>query len=690
MIEIRTTIWDKYYNLISALSRHSLFPDVFFKRILVGKVFLLCVGLLFGTVGSAFPDPGFPDPDQRIVPLDEDVYRYLRGMALEAGVLPPSSSLPYPRAEVQSELRRILAGGNRSEGNLPDEGTWGSAEGSSPEANAPSSSIHSSGTTSSLPLSSRSNAPISSINLSGVSSINLSGATQAAWEGIRGYLSQKPFYAEEDQGTQGFAFYPDLRIHVEGYLHSNRTCDQWAYGFHDRKPLIGLLLDTSFFDSLSLYIDLTVQKDPFQVGGDPDNYTNLLTSPSQFDLNMPYRAGLSWGGRHWNLWLGRDRLSWGNGRSGNLLLSDADLYHEGVRFTTWWDRFKFTFLLLGLESWRMETDEKGNPYPWPDASATTLEEKLLLAPEKFKMFLAHRLEFNLRSNLRLTLNESIVYGGKYPDLRVFNPLIVYHSFYIKEWANSLMTIELDWVPFPGVYLYGQYAQDQLSTLFEKETYGKDEEPNAMGYLVGFELQQLVGSPDARFKNTGFKTGSETQGNSREGQGAGSSGKAWLRAGYEFVKTDPWLYIRETPYVSFFSTRRVHSEARKAVLGDKNYYFLHTPLGYQYGPDVVVNTIWISYEVPERYRWFLEYSLILKGENEVTSRFLTGDVAWDLHTPSGTPDVRNIVTFGVVYTVSPKVTVLMEPSFVYNGNLYHEAGRKALDFQLVLGIRYRER
>ena len=552
--------------------------------------------------------PVFPDQGPRIVPLEEELYRYLRGMALEAGVLPPSSSLPFPRGEVESELGRII-----SNSELP-----------------------------------------------------LSEASQAAREAIKRYLSRKPFYAEGAEGTNGFAFYPDLRINAEGYLHTNRDYERWAYGFHDRKPFVGLLMDGSFFDSLSLYIDVTVQKDPFQAGGDPDNYTNLLTSPSHFDLNMPYRAGMSVGGRHWNLWLGRDRLSWGNGRTGNLLLSDADLYHEGLRFTTFWERFKFTFLLLGLESWRLDSDERGNPYPWPDTGAQNPS-----GPERFKMFLAHRLEFNLRSNLRLTLNESIVYGGKYPDLRVFNPLIVYHNFYIKEWANSLMTVELDWVPFPGVYLYGQYAQDQLSTIFEKDTYGKDEEPNAMGYLVGLELQRALG------------------GGGRGSKGGGS-GKAWLRGGYEFVKTDPWLYIRETPYVSFFSTRRVHSEARKTVLGEKNYYFLNTPLGYLYGPDVVVNTLWITYEVPERYRLFLEYSLILKGENEVTTRFQTGDAAWDLHTPSGTPEVRNIVTFGVYYTVSPKVVILMQPSFVYNGNLYHEAGRSALDFQLVLGIRYRER
>ena len=584
-----------------------------------GFIVFFSLTLLLGIPGEVYSDPS-----QRIVPLGEDVYRHLRGMALEAGVLPPSSSFPYPIAEVQSELRRLEIGWD---GEFDIRARQGSTE----------------------------------------------GAFYTAREGVKRFISNKPFYSEDR-----FSFYPDLRINLEGYIHTNREYERWVYGFGDRQPLLGLLLDGSFFDSLSMYIDLTVQKDPFQLGGDPDNYTNLLTNPSQFDLNMPYRAGISVGGAHWNLWLGRDRLSWGNGRTGNLLLSDADIYHEGLRFTTWWDRFKFTFLLLGLESWRMEKDEKGNPYPWPDLSPSQTNPSLPLV-ERFKMFLAHRLEFSLRSNLRLTLNESIVYGGKYPDLRVFNPLIVYHNFYIKEWANSLMTIELDWVPYPGVYLYGQYAQDQLSTIFEKSTYGKDEEPNAMGYLIGFELQKAVGrGPEARAKEGGKET--------KEG----GRGKAWLKGGYEFVKTDPWLYIRETPYVSFFSTRRVHSEARKTLTGEKNYYFLHTPLGYLYGSDVVVNTFWMSYEVPEHYRLFLEYSLILKGENEVTTRFLTGDAAWSLHTPSGTPDVRNLITVGVFYVLSPKVVVLIQPSFVYNTNLYHEAGRRALDFQMVFGIRYRER
>jgi len=551
---------------------------------------LLTAGAILG--GSLLaPDQTFAespqDPGQRIVPLDEDVYPYLRGMALEAGVLPPSSSVPFSIEELENELRRIRR-------NSLEAGTRGKA-----------------GT--------------------------------AAEEEVNRFIQKQPVYDEPG----GFAFYPDLRIQAEAYLHTNRDYDTWGYGAEDRKPIMGILADAVFFHALDLYIDLTVQKDPFQAGGDPDNYTNILTSPYQFDLNIPYRAGASFGGEHWNVWLGRDKLSWGNGRTGNLLLSDADLYHEGLRFTTWWERFKFTFLLLGLESWQMETAPDGTPYPYETEPE----------PEQFKMFLAHRLEFPILPNLRLTVNESIVYGGKYPDLRVFNPLMIYHNLYLKEYTNSLMTLEMDYVPFPGLYVYAQYAQDQLSTIFEKDSYGTDEEPNAMGYLAGVEFQRGIGG-------------------------------GWLRIGYEFVKTDPWLYIRETPYVSFFSTRRVHSESRKEVLGEKNYYFLNTPLGYQYGPDAVVNSLRIVYEVPARYKMFIEYALIFKGENEVTTCFLTGDPAWALDTPSGTPDVQNWITLGGEYPVSRKFLVLIQTDFVYNGNEGHKKGRTALDFQVVFGLRYR--
>lgn len=470
----------------------------------------------------------------------------------------------------------------------------------------------------------------------------LGAAGKKAYREAEKLLKKQPVYSEEG----GFRFYPSFRVGAEVYLHTNRDYENWDYDASKRRPFLGILADAVFFDDLDMYVDLTVQKDSWQAGGDHDNVTSVLTDPYQFDLNIPYRAALSFGGERWNLWAGRDLLSWGSGRTGNLMLSDADLYHEGVRFTTYWDRFKYTFLLLGLESWMIDVADGFPDYPYVEKPAA----------ERFKMFLAHRFEFRILENLRFTMNESIIYGGKYPDLRVFNPLIVYHNLYLKEYSNSLVTAEADYTPSAGLLLYGQFAMDQLSTIFEKNAYGKDEEPNAMGFLAGIEYSRQIGGGN-------------------------------LTVGYEFVKTDPWLYIRETPLVSFFSTRRIHSEARKEVLGDKNYYYLNSPIGYNQGPDTVMNSLLVSYCVAGAYEVFFEYRLLLKGENSITSLFLTGDAAWDLRTPSGTPDVRNVFSLGGWLRFSDRFTVFLQSTLVYNGDAAHVKGAAEWDLENVLSLRY---
>ena len=461
-----------------------------------------------------------------------------------------------------------------------------------------------------------------------------------AYREIEKLLKKQPAYSEEG----GFRFYPSFRANAELYLHSNKDYEYWEYGAEERRPFLGLLVDAVFFDNLDLYADFTVQKDAWQTGGDRNNVTSVLTNPYQFDLNMPYRAAFSFGGEHWNLWAGRDLLSWGSGRTGNLMLSDADLYHEGLRFTTYWERFKYTFLVLGLESWMIDAQDGFPDYNY--AAGT----------ERYKMFLAHRFEFLLLDNLRFTMNEAIVYGGKYPDLRVFNPLIVYHNLYIKENSNSLITAEVDYTPVSGLLLYGQFAMDQLSTIFEKKAYGKDEEPNAMGYLAGIEYSRPLGGGN-------------------------------FTVGYEFVKTDPWLYIRETPLVSFVSVRRIHSEARKEVQGDTNTFFLASPIGYNYGPDSIVNSFLASYEVPDSYQVFFEYLLLFQGENTLTSLFLTGDAAWDLNTPSGVADVKNVFSLGGWYRLTKELTVFLKTSMVYNGNAAHNKGKEEWDLQSVLSFRF---
>lgn len=548
----------------------------------------MAAAILAAILAAVFPAAlDAAGPDQRIVSLESGAYRTLAGLYLEQGLAPPSSSLPYTHEELRRSLRRL------------DHGS-------------------------------------------------LSEAGRLSYRTLEDLLTARPAYEEEG----GLRFYPSYRANPEVYLHTNRDNTLWVYDAAERRPFLGFYFDIVLSNRMALYGDLTVQKDVFQTGGDPDNYTGVLTSPYQADLNVPYRAGASFGGRHWNLWLGRDLLSWGSGRTGNLMLSDADIYHEGLRFTSFYDRFKFTFLVLGLESWTDPSvfgTESWNrdggfdePYIYPAGQDPA-------ALERFKVFIAHRFEFLFRPNLRFAMNESVVYGGKYPDYRIFNPMLLYHNLYLKEWLNNMMTLELDYAPVPGLLLYGQFAMDQFSTAFEQKTYGLDSEPNAMGYLAGVEYRRPVG--------TGH-----------------------FSAAFEFVKTDPWLYIREHPLVSFLSTRRIHSEARKDVLGDRNYYFLNTPIGYPRGPDVIVNSLLLSYTEAGRRGLYAEYRLVFAGEHDVTTPFVTGDAAWEYKTPSGNADTENIARLGGWYRISRSFSVFAEAAFVYNDG--------ETDLQLAAGVRWK--
>jgi hypothetical protein len=442
-----------------------------------------------------------------------------------------------------------------------------------------------------------------------------------------------------------------------------------VYDSRDRQPFFGFFTDIVVADRLDLYIDITAQKDLFQTGGDKDNYTSILLNPYQFDLSFPYRGGASFGGKHWNLWLGRDKLNWGNGRTGNLMLSDADVYHEGLRFSANYKRFKFTWLVLGLESWtdpevfgteswdysgRFKKsyaypgyffyDAAGAPIPHTDDNNDGIPDSI----ERFKMFMAHRFEILPFDCLRLAVNESIIYGGKYPDARVFNPMLIYHNFYLKDNMNSLTSLEIDYVPLGGLFLYGQFVLDQLSTAFEQNVYGRDIEPNAVGYMAGFEYRHPLG--------TGY-----------------------ISAGYEFVQTSPWLYIREHPLVSYFSTRRIHSEARKDVLGDHNYFYVNTPLGYAYGSDVIVNSIVVSYTTAFDWAVYAEYRLIYIGENGINSVFNT-ESAWDKKTPSGDFEVKYYISLGGWYRFPVGISVFAETSLMHNN--------EGLDCQLAAGVRWR--
>ncbi len=238
--------------------------------------------------------------------------------------------------------------------------------------------------------------------------------------------------------------------------------------------------------------------------------TNILAlpppaDPADIDLNMPYRAFVAaGGGDHWSLQIGRDRLSWGGaGQSGNLMVSDSFKYHNMARVTTFSDRFKYTFV----------TSFFPHPSQYHDSTGVDLighSQSTEMTGGIF-MFMSHRLEWRmLQDKVGLTLTESVMYQSEenYLDIRILNPAMIFHDYYIRSNANSILGLEIDYTPVSGLNIYAQAAVDEFAIPLTEPVPGGDEEalpPSAFGFIVGakgvFSLADTVGYGSLEFAYT---------------------------------------------------------------------------------------------------------------------------------------------------------------------------------------------
>ncbi len=145
------------------------------------------------------------------------------------------------------------------------------------------------------------------------------------------------------------AFSSHLTLSLESYLHPNTTDftteDDWVYSYLDRQPLLSIPLEISLGNFYGV-MDFIAANSNVDGYADGKIYfpTSELFGEKSFTINIPYRAFLAVGGTGWLFQLGRDRLSWGPGMSGNFMIGDQVQYHNMGRLTAYRDNFKYTFL----------------------------------------------------------------------------------------------------------------------------------------------------------------------------------------------------------------------------------------------------------------------------------------------------------------------------------------------------------
>jgi hypothetical protein len=292
--------------------------------------------------------------------------------------------------------------------------------------------------------------------------------------------------------------------------------------------------------------------------------TNILMVPpailGNLDTNFPYRAVLSAGGAGWNFAVGRDRLSWGPGQSGNFLIGSQVEYHENVRFTAYNKFIKYTFNASGFPNPDEYYDDKnGTVNAYGNGQWNSIFGSL-----GNSFFIAHRLEWKLwHDKLNFALTESIMYqpNNGTLDIVAFSPLMLLHNLYRADDANSLLGFEIDWTIMPHLNVYGQIAVDEFPIPGENVP-GVDNNahPNGFGFMLGAQTSLPMWR--------GMLTGS-----------------------FEAVYTTPYMYLRSWNGLSndpgtrhglnFVVANRYYSNRNNGANYVEEY------LGYRWGGDALV-------------------------------------------------------------------------------------------------------
>ena len=394
--------------------------------------------------------------------------------------------------------------------------------------------------------------------------------------------------------------------------------NHWVYTEKDRKSFLNLELETYLTDHF--YADFQI--DIANSWHSDEYYTeelgvsmlstnilglkNLNFNLAYFDGNWPYRSFLSAGGKNWNIQIGRDRLSWGPGETGNLTISDNMPWQNFGRITAYSDYLKYTFLTSfyphQINYWDNQTEGAANPH-WHGLDNTYWGN----GPYKgLSMYIGHRLEGRLFGDkLTLAATEGLMYMSEDNtiDLRALNPLNFNHNNYIARNSNSTLTLEFNYTPIKGLNTYGQWIVDEIAfpgiETPPSETDRRN--PNAMGILLGVK-------------------------------GVFTLGDGIFHANAEFAKTDPYLYLRdglgrnnaegnEQGYygLNYVVAIRNWSSVGCGISYDE--YFL----GYTYGPDAVVANVKAGWTTSD-LRFSVEGSFFFMAHG-------THD-AWTMWTPIG--------------------------------------------------------
>lgn len=357
---------------------------------------------------------------------------------------------------------------------------------------------------------------------------------------------------------------------------------------------------------------------------------SIFTNYEQMDIQFPFTAINSIGGELWNISLGRDLLSYGDGSTGNFLISDDSTFHDFIRIKGLGEKFKYNLTVINIEA----VDGIGNLDSSFEPGDNEREPDL--DREDIQLLFSHSLEYRPIKNLRIALNESLLRGGTEITLPVINPITVMHNMVLTDiavnnnmlYGNSILTYEFNYTPINSLGIYGILVQDQFETASEADRIGAEGtgEPNAYGYLLGLNYSLPINRNIHLFFNG------------------------------EYAYTNPHLY-RSIDSLNLYANTWTHHSVYNHTEGDQ---VIVEPLGYKYGPDArVIKFGVIGRFLNYRLTTSIDYIYLEKGEKTLLDRAETGAEAVALQTPSGEVDISHTIYTDINYKVTDDFSIYLK-------------------------------
>lgn len=195
------------------------------------------------------------------------------------------------------------------------------------------------------------------------------------------------------------------------------------------------------------------------VGGESDTQPIVGPIVPDFEIFIE-EAYLSFKVLDFDVDIGKERLKWGPGYHGNLLISKTSVPLDLIRISKKWGPAKLTFMSSYFE--------------------------------RNKFLSAQRIEMRISPWLFVGISEAAVYSGR-PSPQYLNPILPYYlsQRYFGEGDDNICgLLDFELLPLTGVRVYGEILNDDYVV-------DPPDVPDKWGFLVGGHLRPLCILPSSR-------------------------------------------------------------------------------------------------------------------------------------------------------------------------------------------------